>query len=105
MRPYHYCLHRHLAPKYARVALISGGVAPVLDGGGGGDHSVFASAFLEALGANAGILERTRLSQMVSEAVVASPATAENEQLPQYGQIQNTRHEGGDFFLFPKSEP
>lgn len=89
-----------MAEKRSRVVLTSGGVAPVLDGGGGG-HSVFARAFLNALEANQGVLEGQKLFQSVSAEVVNSSATADFEQVPQYAPIKYAGHESGDFFLVP----
>jgi uncharacterized caspase-like protein len=40
----------------SRTALVSGGLEPVVDSGAGG-HSVFANAFLAALGDNTGVLD------------------------------------------------
>ena len=45
-----------MAARRSRTALTSGGLEPVLDAGGGG-HSVFAKAFLEALGENTRVLD------------------------------------------------
>lgn len=87
-----------MAEKRSRVVLTSGGVAPVLDGGGGG-HSVFARAFLNALETNQGILEGQKLFQVVSAEVANSSATADFEQVPQYAPIKYAGHESGDFFL------
>ncbi len=89
-----------MAGKRSRVVLTSGGVAPVLDGGGG-DHSVFAKAFLNALEANRGVLEGQKLFQAVSTEVANSSATADFEQVPQYAPIKYAGHESGDFFLVP----
>ncbi len=89
-----------MAEKRSRVVLTSGGVAPVLDGGGGG-HSVFARAFLNALEANQGVLEGQKLFQAVSSEVANSSATADFEQVPQYAPIKYAGHESGDFFLVP----
>lgn len=87
-----------MAEKRSRVVLTSGGVAPVLDGGGGG-HSVFARAFLNALEANQGVLEGQKLFQVVTAEVASSSATADFEQVPQYAPIKYAGHESGDFFL------
>ncbi len=46
-----------LASKRSRTALTSGGLAPVLDAGGGG-HSVFARAFLDFLEQNGSFARR-----------------------------------------------
>ncbi len=89
-----------MAGKRSRVVLTSGGIAPVLDGGGG-DNSVFARAFLNALDANSGVLEGQKLFQIVSTEVAGSAATADFEQVPQYAPIKYAGHEAGDFFLVP----
>lgn len=92
-----------MADKRARVVLSSGGVQPVLDQGGG-DHSVFAAAFLEVLDGNADILEGQRLYRAVSERVTASAAAASVEQIPQFAPIKFAGHEAGDFFFVPKKD-
>jgi hypothetical protein len=89
-----------MAEKRARLVLSSGGVQPVLDSGGGG-HSVFASAFLKALGANTQILEGQRLFSRVSESVTSVREAAEIDQIPQYAPIKYAGHEAGDFFFVP----
>jgi hypothetical protein len=87
-----------MATKKARVVLTSGGVQPVLDGGGG-DHSVFAAAFLAALRGNSGILESQRLAQKVTQQVAVSAAGASIDQIPVYAPIRFAGHEAGDFFF------
>ena len=87
--------------KRSRTVLTSGGVAPVLDEGGG-DHSVFARAFLQALTENDDVLEGQRLFRSVS-ATVASAADRYNiDQVPEYAPIRHAGHESGDFFLVPR---
>lgn len=92
-----------MADKRARVVLSSGGVQPVLDQGGG-QHSVFAAAFLEVLNGNADILEGQRLYRAVSERVTTSAAAASIEQIPQFAPIKFAGHEAGDFFFVPKKD-
>jgi peptidoglycan hydrolase-like protein with peptidoglycan-binding domain len=77
----------------ARTALTSGGLEPVLDAGGGG-HSVFAKAFLDALEGNPGILDGESLFQQVREQVLLNA-----EQTPEYGNIRLAGHDGGDFLF------
>jgi hypothetical protein len=82
-----------LAQKRARTVLTSGGLEPVEDSGGGG-HSVFAKAFLSALRKNTGVADMSQLfSDMRREVLLSSPQT------PQYGDIRQTGHEGGDFIF------
>ncbi len=85
-----------MAETRARITLTSGGVEPVLDGGGG-RHSVFAKAFLETLGDNDGILEGYSLYARVLDKMGTSPALA--DQVPQYAPIHLAGHESGEFFF------
>ncbi|MBM3491584.1 MAG: peptidase C14 [Alphaproteobacteria bacterium] len=89
-----------MAAKRSRVVLSSGGIAPVLDGGGG-NHLVFAKAFLSALRENADILEGQRLYRAVATGVAGAAASLSTEQLPQFAPISYAGHEAGDFFLVP----
>ncbi|MBL8772627.1 MAG: caspase family protein [Phenylobacterium sp.] len=91
-----------MATKRARVVLTSGGVQPVLDGGGG-EHSVFAAAFLAALEANQGVMESQRLAQRVVQQVTTSAAGASIDQIPVYAPIRFAGHEAGDFFFVTKN--
>lgn len=89
-----------MAKKRARVVLTSGGLAPVLDGGGGA-HSVFARSLLEVLAANEEILEGQSLYQGVAARVAYAAEKISFEQNPQYAPINRAGHEAGDFFLKP----
>lgn len=86
--------------KRSRTVLTSGGVAPVLDEGGG-KHSVFARSFLKALQQNSGILEGQRLYREVSATVALAADRYNVEQVPEYAPIKHAGHESGDFFLVP----
>ena len=91
-----------MATKRARVVLTSGGVQPVLDGGGG-DHSVFAKAFLATLEENRGVLESQRLAQSVIQRVTITDAAASIDQVPVYAPIRFAGHEAGDFFFVARN--
>lgn len=91
-----------MATKRARVVLTSGGVQPVLDGGGG-DHSVFAKAFLATLEENTGVLESQRLAQAVIQRVAITDAAASIDQVPVYAPIRFAGHEAGDFFFVARN--
>jgi uncharacterized caspase-like protein len=82
-----------LARKKARVAMTSGGLEPVVDGGGGG-HSTFARAFLEVLRENPGVADLTKIFTLVRTRVALNAA-----QTPQIAPILNAGHEGGDFLF------
>jgi hypothetical protein len=90
-----------LASKRSRTALTSGGLAPVLDAGGGG-HSVFARAFLDVLRQNSNLLEGQRLYSELSARVTYAASNLQFEQMPQYAPIKYSGHEAGDFFLVPR---
>ncbi len=84
----------------ARAVLTSGGVKPVLDSGGG-DHSIFAKAFLDVLRENDSILEGFRLYVEVTKRVRKVAAKLSVDQNPQYAPIKYAGHEAGEFFFLP----
>ncbi len=84
----------------ARTVLTSGGVQPVMDGGGG-EHSVFARAFLEVLRENAGVLEAARLYREVAARVLLLASRFQVEQKPEYAPLKFAGHESGDFVFVP----
>jgi uncharacterized caspase-like protein len=86
---------RAMAKGHSRTALTSGGLRPVLDGGGGGRHSVFARRFVDVLEENGDVLDGHRLFQAVSAAVAYAAEGAAFEQVPEYGTIQFAGHESG----------
>jgi len=85
----------------SRTVLTSGGLKPVLDGGGG-EHSVFAKAFIQALKNNHQLLEGQALYRDVSAGIVATASRYGIEQVPEYGPIRYAGHESGEFFFVPK---
>lgn len=93
---------RGMVGKKSRTALTSGGIAPVLDSGGG-DHSIFAKALLTVLGETAEAIEGQRLFQELSARVAWAAEAQHFEQLPQYAPIKFAGHESGDFFFVPRS--
>jgi TPR repeat protein len=89
-----------MTKKRSRTALTSGGVAPVLDAGGG-NHSVFAKALLDVLKANNEIIDGARLYQEVAARVAYAATRFEVEQVPEYAPIKYSGHDFGDFFFVP----
>jgi len=87
----------------ARTVLTSGGVRPVLDAGGG-KHSVFAKAFVNALESNTRVLDGNSLFVSVLSDVRRDSIAMAHEQVPDYGAIKFAGHEAGEFFLFPKTQ-
>ncbi len=83
----------NIVKRRARTALTSGGTEPVLDAGGG-EHSVFAKAFLETLQANAGVIDGEGVYNRVFEQVRLNA-----EQEPKYDNIRLAGHDGGDFLF------
>lgn len=86
--------------KRSRTVLTSGGLKPVMDGGGG-QHSVFANAFIKALDSNHQLLEGQALYRAVSNNIVAIAADYGIEQVPEYAPIRHAGHESGEFFFVP----
>lgn len=86
--------------KRSRTALTSGGLQPVLDVGGG-NHSVFAKAFIDVLNENLAILEGQQLYLEVVARVTHAAFNKRFEQIPQYAPIKFAGHEAGDFFFIP----
>ncbi|MEJ1355334.1 MAG: caspase family protein [Candidatus Sedimenticola sp. (ex Thyasira tokunagai)] len=89
---------RAIAKTRSRYVLTSGGVKPVLDDGGNG-HSIFASALIEALNQNQGILEGSKLYRDVKARVEVSTEELNVDQTPQYAKLKRTGHEYGEFLL------
>lgn len=85
----------------SRTVLTSGGLKPVMDGGGG-QHSVFADAFIHALKNNQGLLEGQKLYRSVSTSIVAIASNYGIEQVPRYAPVQHAGHEAGEFFFVPR---
>lgn len=77
----------------ARQVLTSGGLEPVADSGGGG-HSPFAAALIDALKANTGVIDATSLF-----AELRRPVALRSDQVPQFADIRMAGHEGGDFLF------
>jgi len=86
----------------SRTVLTSGGLQPVMDGGGG-QHSVFAKAFIKALNVNSQLLEGQTLYREVANNIVAIAADYGIEQVPEYAPIRHAGHEAGEFFFVPQN--
>jgi len=83
-----------IAQKRSRTVLTSGGLEPVSDSGGGGEHSVFAKAFLTALQENRDVLDGQQLFQLIRRPVILNAS-----QTPEYTDMRYAGHEGGDFLF------
>ncbi len=92
---------RYKLPKKSRLLLSSGGDLPVLDNGGNG-HSVFASAFLDALDSAKGVISGPELFLKIKNQVTERAKVINFVQLPEFKAIKGTGHEVGDFFFVSK---
>lgn len=91
-----------LLARRSRLVLTSGSLEPVLDSGDGhGTHSVFAAAFLAALGDNDGLLRTPQLHADLRQRVEGAAAELGIRQMPGLAPIPASKHDGGDFFFLP----
>lgn len=72
---------------------------PVLDGGGGDGHSVFASSFLKALRENNQVIDGTSLFAKLRRSVILN-----SDQVPEYSDIKKAGHDGGDFVFIRSNQ-
>ena len=86
--------YERICRKKARTVMASGGLEPVADEGGKGRHSVFASALIEALNENQGVLDATLLFSKIRRPVMVNA-----DQTPEYSDIRKAGHDGGDFLF------
>ncbi len=86
----------------ARTVLTSGGLQPILDSGGNG-HSIFASAFLDVLNENDGVMEGYRIFRAMSQQVRLRSSLAGLKQIPEYSAIKHAGHEGSEYYFLPSS--
>ncbi len=84
--------------KGGRTALVSGGLEPVSDSGVGGEHSVFAEAFLSALRGNNDVMDGRALFDAIKRPVVLNA-----DQTPQYSDIRRAGYEGGEFMFLRRT--
>ena len=81
--------------KRARTVLASGGLEPVLDTGGDENHSIFATALINALEENnSPYIETAHLFAKIRRAVVVN-----SDQTPEYSDVRKAGHNGGEFIF------
>ncbi|MBF0329718.1 MAG: caspase family protein, partial [Nitrospirae bacterium] len=86
---------RKMHQRPSRTLMASGGNEPVTDSGGG-KYSVFADAFLRALNeAEKGVFSAEEIFHGRIKEIVAG----KSEQIPEYNNIRNSGHDGGDFIF------
>jgi hypothetical protein len=91
---------KSLAVSPSRTVLTSGGVSPVMDGGGG-KHSIFAQNFIDILSENQDFLLGRQLSDVLSARVLNIARRQNFEQRPEYAPIRFAGGESGDFIFSP----
>jgi len=82
----------------SRTLMASGGNEPVSDSGGKG-HSIFADSFIKAL---KDIEPKTFTADELFYQHVRSRVAGRSDQIPEYKEIRNSGHEGGDFIFIKK---
>ena len=92
----------HLSRQRVRVALTSGGLEPVVDGGSI-EHSLFARSLLDALRAVEGPVAGQELFAAVSARFSHLASRLRLTQQPQFAPIGFAGHEAGDFVIAPAS--
>lgn len=91
---------KQLAQQRVRVAMTSGGLEPVADGGSV-DHSLFARSLLDMLDQVKAPVAAQELFQAVSSRFAHLAQRLRITQQPQYAPIGFAGHEAGDFVLVP----
>lgn len=89
-----------LAKARARIVIASGGLRPVIDHVGG-NHSVFAQAFLETLRENSEVIDVWGLYRSIREKMDRVTRQLGLDQEPQYAAMKHAGHGGGVFFFSP----
>jgi hypothetical protein len=91
---------KRMLEKTSRTLMSSGGNEPVLDSGGSG-HSVFAEAFIKGLREIEGMVFT---ADELFYGTIRERVIGKAEQTPQYNNIRNSGHEGGDFVFMKKGK-
>lgn len=87
----------------SRTVLTSGGLQPVLDGGGGA-HSVFAKHFIAALDNNKSVIDAHTLYNRIFPGVKEDAIILNVEQSPLYAPIKGVNHHSVDYFFIRQGE-
>jgi TPR repeat protein/uncharacterized caspase-like protein len=85
----------------ARVALTSGGLEPVVDGGAG-QNSLFAKSLLDVLNAVNEPIEARRVHEELAARFSLRATRLRIQQKPEYAPIRFAGHEAGDFLFVPQ---
>ena len=85
----------------SRMVISSGGIKPVLDGGGGG-HSVFARMLINKLKSSNQPLISSELYSGITKQVTEASKLFNVEQIPTFASLPMSGHEAPDFVFIPK---
>jgi len=85
--------------KKTRMAITSGGIEPVWDGGGADGHSIFAAAFINALDGHVGPISATEIFQRLREPVLRNSLALGSPQTPVLHAIPLSDHVDPDVVL------
>jgi len=85
----------------SRMVMSSGGVKPVIDGGGG-DHSIFARMLINKLKSNTKPLISAELYSSITKKVTEASINYNYEQIPNLASLPQSGHEAPDFVFIPK---
>jgi uncharacterized caspase-like protein len=94
---------RHELSHRARMVLASGGDTPVVDTGGDGDHSLFATYFIRTLRQNRTLLSGEMLAHELYEQIKDEAQRLHITQAPTYAHLSDANHDFGDFFFTPRA--
>jgi hypothetical protein len=86
---------KKMTSRPSRTLMASGGNEPVADGGGSG-HSIFADSFLKALSE---IENSVFTADELFYQNIRSRVAGRSDQVPEYSEIRNSGHDGGDFIF------
>lgn len=86
----------------SRVALTSGGLAPVLEPTDGSNMSLFARAFVSHLERNREVIPSVNVFASIQREVMENTFKIGFPQQPQWGIIDGSGHESGDFYFRPR---
>ena len=93
---------KSLQSDIARLVITSGGLAPVLDSGGG-KHSLFAEILLKTLEDNNGVLNSDQIFGPIREYVIKNSIVLGMKQKPERKVLLQFVDKGGDFLFFAKN--
>jgi TPR repeat protein len=83
----------------SRISITSGGLEKVPDRIGFSENSVFADSFIKALEGNSQLIKSRDIFEAVRKRVVPITEAENINQTPEFGHLNKSGHEGGDFIF------